>query len=607
MSKLPKSETKKEQLKQVVPPIIVQPDKEDMALTCISCLIDLAQESPKLFKPVLDNLVAFMTQQMKNEALEDGTRQNCLEIMITLTEAAPGMMRKHAAFGHNVIPVLLDWMAELDDDQSWYSSENLDDDDNDSNETVGEQSMDRLAIYLGPAIVLPEAFTLIPKFVSSPEWQKRHAALRCISAIGEGCHKQMRDEISKVIDVVLPHLQDPHPRVRHAACNAIGQMCTDFAPHIQNKFHARILPALISVLDDSSFLRVQTYGAAAMVNFSESAKKEAVAPYLPVIIPKLLALMNTGATYAQEQAITTLATVADSAGPEFAQFYGSIMPVLMNFLRMPNHKELRSLRGKTMECASLVALAVGKDVFGPHAAEFLGLLRDVQAGITDTDDPQSSYLLSAWARVCKVLGADFAPYLEIVLPPLLASAQLHPPMQQFDFDEDIPDEYSPEEGWELLDVNGKTIGIRTSMLDDKCTAIEMLVCYVQEMGPLFHTFVENIMQMLLPLLSFAFHEGVRYAAASVVPLLIKSWILAQYPGEKIEMLWFVASKSVLECLKTEDDIGMVGQLYTTFLECIELMGNDFHGVTSELLTLFTQTSQHQLQTYFERIAEREGM
>lgn len=30
-----------------------------------------------------------------------------------------------------------------------------------------------------------------------------------------------------------------HPRVRYAACNAVGQMATDFAPGFQKKFHEK--------------------------------------------------------------------------------------------------------------------------------------------------------------------------------------------------------------------------------------------------------------------------------------------------------------------------------------------------------------------------------
>jgi hypothetical protein len=31
-----------------------------------------------------------------------------------------------------------------------------------------------------------------------------------------------------------------HPRVRYAACNAVGQMATDFAPGFQKKFHEKV-------------------------------------------------------------------------------------------------------------------------------------------------------------------------------------------------------------------------------------------------------------------------------------------------------------------------------------------------------------------------------
>lgn len=36
----------------------------------------------------------------------------------------------------------------------------------------------------------------------------RHAALMAISAVGEGCHKQMEPILSQIIDGVLTFLQD---------------------------------------------------------------------------------------------------------------------------------------------------------------------------------------------------------------------------------------------------------------------------------------------------------------------------------------------------------------------------------------------------------------
>lgn len=37
----------------------------------------------------------------------------------------------------------------------------------------------------------------------------RHAALMAISAVGEGCHKQMQDLLPQIMDGVIQYLQDP--------------------------------------------------------------------------------------------------------------------------------------------------------------------------------------------------------------------------------------------------------------------------------------------------------------------------------------------------------------------------------------------------------------
>ena len=50
-------------------------------------------------------------------------------------------------------------------------------------------------------------------------------------------------------------------------------------------------------------------------------------------------------------------------------------------------------------------------------------------------------ILQAWARLCKCLGQDFLPYMSVVMPPLLQSAQLKPDVTitSADSDNDIED------------------------------------------------------------------------------------------------------------------------------------------------------------------------
>jgi hypothetical protein len=53
----------------------------------------------------------------------------------------------------------------------------------------------------------------------NPDWKYRHAGLMALSAIDKGCHQQMEGTLSEIVNFVLLFLQDPHPRVRYAACN----------------------------------------------------------------------------------------------------------------------------------------------------------------------------------------------------------------------------------------------------------------------------------------------------------------------------------------------------------------------------------------------------
>ncbi|KAG0205651.1 hypothetical protein BGX28_002767 [Mortierella sp. GBA30] len=567
-------------------------------------MIELAERSPRLFRHVTVTILPFMLGIVKNKDLEDATRQSALELLLTLAECAPNLIRKVPDFTSAIVPVLMEMMTELEDADEWYSADDLDEEDQDENYVSGEHAMDRMARALGGKTMLPVSFAYIPRMLKSEDWKARHAALMAISAIGEGCAQIMEVELAKIIQMTLPFLKDPHPRVRFAACNAIGQMATDFAGQMQKDYHAVVLTNLIPVMDDAPFPRVQAHAAAALVNFCEAAEKRTLEPYLDAIFERLLSLLNTGTTYVQEQAITTIATVADSSEERFVKYYSGIMPLLMNVLRQATSQEYRLLRGKAMECASLIALAVGKEVFAPHAQELVKLLIQTQTSITEPDDPQASYLLAAWARVCKVLGQDFVPYLDIVMPPLLASAQLKPDFAVLDPEDDIESKYSAEDGWEFVGVDGQQFGIKTTVLEEKCTAVEMLICYARELGPGFRPYLEKVRDIALPLLKFYFHDGVRHAAASTLPQLISCAKQAELGQEYLINFWHIIYLKIVEVITSEADPAFLLQLYISFYESLDFMGPG-PSLTPELLELFTRATESQLKEFYTRLKRRE--
>jgi len=65
-----------------------------------------------------------------------------------------------------------------------------------------------------------------------------------------------------------------------------------------------------------------------------------------------------------EQVVTSIASVADTAEEKFVPYYDLFMPSLKHIVENAVQKELRLLRGKTIECISLIGLAVGKEKVG---------------------------------------------------------------------------------------------------------------------------------------------------------------------------------------------------------------------------------------------------
>jgi HEAT repeat protein len=467
---------------------------EEECRDALEVFVEVAESQTKFLKKHLDACVNGMISIASNTNLDDSLRHLALEFLLTIAENAPTLARKMPRFCSDTVPVALAMMLELECDTpeelAEWENEDEDEDDTDvTNYDVGEEALDRLAIALGGKAMMPVLFGVIQEWFPSEDWKRRHAALMAISQSGEGCEAQMAKQLELIVTTIVTRFGDQHPRVRWAAINTIGQMSTDFGPALQAKLHSCVLPALVSAMDDGC-KRVQAHAAAAVINFCEHCDRKTLHPYLPGLLGKLMQLLSTNQHRVQEQAVTAVASVADVAESDFTPFYEAFIPGLKDLLRKPGGKELRMLRGKAMECVSLIGVAVGKEKFGPDAKEVMELLIQTQQGVElDADDPQVSFMLQACARICKCLGEHFQPYLPFVIPPLLTSAQLDPELHVTDVDEEEVD-VEEEEGMESVTVNirgqgNKRITIRTSALEEKATACSMLHSYIADMKEAF--------------------------------------------------------------------------------------------------------------------------
>ena len=81
------------------------------------------------------------------------------------------------------------------------------------------------------------------------------------------------------------------------------------------------------------------------------------------------------------------------------------------------------------------------------------------------DYPQISYMISAWARISKILGARFAPYLPLVMGPVMKTASLKPEVAMLDNDE-LNGVEEETEDWQFVQLGEQqNFGIKTAGLE----------------------------------------------------------------------------------------------------------------------------------------------
>lgn len=581
--------------------------KED---TC-QLLIEVAEEAPLSLRPAITQIMQHcVTIMTESDGLKSDLRFSALEFVVSLIENAPVMVKKRAAsYIKPIVLRILSFMASLEDDPDWYTS-CTNEKDEEEPDTIGESALDRISNALGGKVLLPILMEELTLMLRRSDWQSRHAALMAFSCAGEGCRDQLMRVLDRIVNGILVFLSDPHPRVRHAACNAIGQMATDFTPEFEQKFHSQVIPALCRLLVDFSNIRVQAHSACAMINFFEECPQEILATYLDPITEHIELALSSYMTegipkdetklFVVENIIVALSSVADSSAESFIKYYEKFMPCLKFVIKASTgNDELRTLRGKAIECVSLIGMAVGKEKFCADASDVMQLLLATQTGelkLAD-DDPQLSYMMAAWARICRILGSDFQTYLPFVMEPVLRAAALKVEIALLNDEDKAAIENSSD--WESVSVQDQAVGIRTAGLEDKATACSMLVCYARELKHGFVDYVERTAEVLVPLLKFPFHDDVRCAASEAMPYLLES---AKPKGNQLVLqLWNAIFENLLSAFDLESDSSILNQLMESLGSCIEVVGEE--SMTPERYDKLNKKLGERFKAHFEYLAE----
>ncbi|RCN44097.1 hypothetical protein ANCCAN_09871 [Ancylostoma caninum] len=327
-------------------------------------------------------------------------------------------------------------------------------------------------------------------------------------------------------------------------------------------------------------------------------------------------LQTSGKKLCCEQITTAIASVADAAQDLFIDFYDRLVPHLKFILVNCTADEHKVLRGKTMESLSLIGVAVGKEKFRDDALAIMELLKDQMPNMS-SDDPQCSYMICSWTRICKVLGKEFAPYLPLIMGTVLQTASYKPEVAVVDED----DAQKNDPAWSYHSVgDNKSFGIRTAGLDEKADSCAMLVCYARDLEgihfdifckwPLKSTFgseefgpyVDEVAKLCMENIRFLFVDTVRCSAAETLPWLLRC--VKSQGMEGMRRLWVEFFPVLCTALESENEIEVMESFIDAIAECVLQLGAN--GLTKEDVEKITTVISEQLKGHEDRRLEAEA-
>lgn len=508
-------------------------EKEDELAQVLNCAADLAFECPRLFtgkKQEKNNtmseyvaMASALIRRLREDQFdeEDKVASAALEFICAAVEGNPSAFRRDRALLEASAVLLLQVTGMESGTDDWLTTDPTDEDDNVSMSILGQQSLDRFALALGGAVAGPILFNHIGSLLTSPEgtWRNKYSGLMAVASTAEGVAQEfLEDHLEGLLAIIWPCFNGSgHPRVQYAACHALGQLCTDFPGRIQDEFARDALTALLSLLSNSQVARVQCHASAALVNFSEDCEPETIAPFLDGILSTLATILASPNCpgYLKEQLIATIGAYSGAAQSRFANFFDRLLPLLIAGL---DAAQSRKVQCRAVEALSLVLLAVKnsesvKGSLNSCLPGFLNHLARLEEGLRTcpADDPMREFLPSAWLRMAQLMGSEFAPWLQIILPNLL-----HVAGSKVVFTEMPENDNDDEEGeGELIPaarVNGRNVGINTSSLTEKASALESLGSLISAVGPGAFPEADRVFSIACELINFEWSGDVRSAA-----------------------------------------------------------------------------------------------
>jgi hypothetical protein len=93
--------------------------EDDTAREALELFVDIAELQASFLKPYLQPIFTAMVNMCTNPDMDDSVKQLALEFLVTLAESKPGLVRKFPKYVETVVPIVINFMLEVEENSRW--------------------------------------------------------------------------------------------------------------------------------------------------------------------------------------------------------------------------------------------------------------------------------------------------------------------------------------------------------------------------------------------------------------------------------------------------------------------------------------------------------
>lgn len=520
----------------------------------LESLVQLSEYHPTLFENYCVQLVNVVSQIMENTDFDEETRSIATELVCSIAEQYPALLRKTAEVQTKFFPALFRMMTECelqgdDEQEEWATRVEQEELSKTDVHSSSKLALSRFAKSIGEKTTISATTEIIKNAITAEQWYVRHAGYYFLGYLNESCKTSFGDNLDEIMRMAASGCVDNHPRVRFAGLACLGLLLSEQAPKAQKKFHADIVPQLVEIMSNDALVKVKTQAVAATINFvrelirvdennieETKTEKDVIEPYVPKLMEVTANLLqeSISSTYSplQEEVLALLAVIAQVISTEFSQYYNQFMPGLIQILQNTSNSTAkeRDLKANTIQCIGFLMEAVkeNKEQFEEDAKNVTDLfVQLLEPGVLTEDDPQMLSIVHALTQVSAVLGENFTVYLPKILQKLLKDAQGDVDFKLEDAEiEGLTNKTDTNAGLTSVTLNmkglegQKKLTLNTNALENKINAVQAIRELAKNLEQSFFGFVNEVWAVLKELFDYKYSKACREAVYETASYLV---------------------------------------------------------------------------------------